>query len=136
MSFNTTVKQHPVTPVENTLTDLWSLFEFCQPGMLGPLNDFGRNYRKPIEIDSRDVEGIARLAQLRLLIEPQLLRRTKAEVAKDLPSKIIVDSFGMCSWIELLASEAKTSELSSELAAETFFEMASAPWSATAYVLN
>jgi SNF2 family DNA or RNA helicase len=80
------------TPVENTLTDLWSLFEFCQPGMLGPLNDFGRNYRKPIEIDSRDVEGIERLAQLRLLIEPQLLRRTKAEVAKDLPSKIIVDS--------------------------------------------
>lgn len=80
------------TPVENTLTDLWSLFEFCQPGMLGPLNDFGRNYRKPIEIDSRDVEGIERLAQLRLLIEPQLLRRTKAEVAKDLPSKIIVDT--------------------------------------------
>ena len=80
------------TPVENTLTDLWSLFEFCQPGMLGPLNDFGRNYRKPIEIDSRDLEGIERLAQLRLLIEPQLLRRTKAEVAKDLPNKIIVDS--------------------------------------------
>ena len=80
------------TPVENTLTDLWSLFEFCQPGMLGPLNDFGRNYRKPIEIDLRDVEGVERLAQLRLLIEPQLLRRTKAEVAKDLPSKIVVDS--------------------------------------------
>ncbi len=80
------------TPVENTLTDLWSLFEFCQPGMLGPLNDFGRNYRKPIEIDSRDTEGVERLAQLRLLIEPQLLRRTKSEVAKDLPNKIIVDS--------------------------------------------
>ncbi len=80
------------TPVENTLTDLWSLFEFCQPGMLGPLNDFGKNYRKPIEIDARDIEGVERLAQLRLLIEPQLLRRTKAEVAKDLPSKIIVDS--------------------------------------------
>lgn len=80
------------TPVENTLTDLWSLFEFCQPGMLGPLNEFGKNYRKPIEIDSRDIEGVERLAQLRLLIEPQLLRRTKAEVAKDLPSKIIVDT--------------------------------------------
>ena len=80
------------TPVENTLTDIWSLFEFCQPGMLGPLNEFGRNYRKPIEIDSRDTEGAEMLAQLRMLIEPQLLRRTKAEVAKDLPSKIIVDS--------------------------------------------
>lgn len=79
------------TPVENTLTDLWSLFEFCQPGLLGPLNDFGRSYRKPIEIDSRDSEGQERLAQLRMLIEPQLLRRTKAEVAKDLPSKIVSD---------------------------------------------
>lgn len=79
------------TPVENTLVDLWSLFEFCQPGLLGALNDFGKLYRRPIEIDDRDVEGKQRLEELRSLIEPQMLRRTKQEVARDLPKKIIVE---------------------------------------------
>ena len=37
------------TPVENSLTDLWCLFDFVQPGLLGALNDFGREYRRPIE---------------------------------------------------------------------------------------
>jgi SNF2 family DNA or RNA helicase len=79
------------TPVEKTLVDLWSLFEFCQPGLLGSLNDFGRLYRKPIEIDERDEEGRDRLEELRTLIEPQMLRRTKQDVAHDLPKKVIVD---------------------------------------------
>ncbi len=79
------------TPVENTLVDLWSLFEFCQPGLLGALNDFGKLYRRPIEIDDRDEEGKQRLEELRSLIEPQMLRRTKQDVAKNLPKKIIVD---------------------------------------------
>jgi SNF2 family DNA or RNA helicase len=79
------------TPVENTLADLWCLFDFVQPGLLGALNDFGRLYRRPIEIDERDEEGKYRIAELRKLIEPQILRRTKTEVAKDLPRKIIVE---------------------------------------------
>src|SRR4030095_14249768 len=37
------------TPVENTLADLWCLFDFVQPGLLGALDDFGKRYRKPIE---------------------------------------------------------------------------------------
>lgn len=81
------------TPVENTLTDLWCLFDFAQPGLLGALKDFGSKYRKPIEVekdqDERSkAEGRARVEELRGLIAPQLLRRTKAEVAKDLPRKI------------------------------------------------
>jgi superfamily II DNA or RNA helicase/Holliday junction resolvase len=76
------------TPVENTLTDLWCLFDFVQPGLLGALKDFGTRYRKPIEAETEDEK--ARVAELRKLIEPQLLRRTKAEVAKDLPRKIEV----------------------------------------------
>lgn len=80
------------TPVENTLADLWCLFDFVQPGLLGALNDFGRRYRRPIEIDERDAEGQIRVQELRTLIEPQILRRTKLQVAKDLPKKIIVDS--------------------------------------------
>ena len=74
------------TPVENTLIDLWSLFDFVQPGLLGALNQFGREYQKPIEEgECKDLEALARL---RSLIEPQTLRRTKQDVAKDLPSKI------------------------------------------------
>lgn len=76
------------TPVENTLADLWCLFDFVQPGLLGSLKDFGGKYRKPIEAEG-DAEAEARVAELRELIEQQKLRRTKAEVAKDLPKKII-----------------------------------------------
>lgn len=77
------------TPVENTLADLWCLFDFVQPGLLGALNDFGRRYRKPIE--AKTDEEKARVEELRKLIAPQILRRTKAEVAKDLPRKIVVE---------------------------------------------
>jgi SNF2 family DNA or RNA helicase/Holliday junction resolvase len=77
------------TPVENTLADLWCLFDFVQPGLLGALNEFGDRYRKPIE--AQNEEERARVDELRTRISPQILRRTKAEVAKDLPKKIIVE---------------------------------------------
>jgi hypothetical protein len=77
------------TPVENTLADLWCLFDYVQPGLLGALNEFGRTYRRPIEIDDRDEEGKHRIEELRRRIDPQILRRTKLEVAKDLPKKIV-----------------------------------------------
>lgn len=73
------------TPVENTLTDLWCLFDLIQPGLLGSLSEFGQRYRKPIEAETD--EDRQRLDELRAKIAPQLLRRTKAEVAKDLPAK-------------------------------------------------
>lgn len=73
------------TPVENTLADLWCLFDFIQPGLLGALDDFGKRYRKPIE--ARSDEERARVEDLRERIAPQILRRTKAEVAKNLPQK-------------------------------------------------
>lgn len=79
------------TPVENTLADLWCLFDFVQPGLLGALNEFGRTYRRPIEIDDRDEEGKKRIEELRERIEPQILRRRKIDVAKDLPKKIVVE---------------------------------------------
>lgn len=77
------------TPVENTLADLWCLFDFVQPGLLGALNDFGRRYRKPIE--AQTAQEKARVEELRKLIAPQILRRTKSEVAKHLPRKIVVE---------------------------------------------
>jgi hypothetical protein len=77
------------TPVENTLTDLWCLFDFIQPGLLGALNEFGSRYRKPIEAETDEEKE--RVKELRTLIEPQIMRRLKDDVAKDLPKKIIVD---------------------------------------------
>lgn len=74
------------TPVENSLTDLWNLFDFIQPGLLGSLKEFGTLYRRPIEAKT-DAQK-ARVEQLRGLIAPQTLRRTKAEVARALPHKI------------------------------------------------
>ena len=75
------------TPVENTLIDLWCLFDFIQPGFLGGLNQFGREYQRPIEAGTeRDSSALERL---RGLIEPQTLRRTKQDVAKDLPAKLV-----------------------------------------------
>lgn len=78
------------TPVENTLADIWCLFDYVQPGLLGALNDFGHRYRKPIE--AKTDEEKARVEELRMRIAPQILRRLKADVATDLPAKIIVDA--------------------------------------------
>ena len=73
------------TPVENSLQDIWSIFDFIQPGLLDPLNRFARNYQRPIE--ARTPEQRERMDALRALLAPQILRRTKEEVAKDLPEK-------------------------------------------------
>lgn len=72
------------TPVENSLTDLWCLFNFIQPGFLGSLNEFGRKYRRSIE--QGDEGDASAIQELRELIEPQILRRMKHEVAS-LPPK-------------------------------------------------
>lgn len=74
------------TPVENTLADLWCLFDFVQPGMLGALSHFSRTYRQPIE--AKTPEQIAKVEELRAVIKPQILHRRKTEVAKELPSPV------------------------------------------------
>ena len=74
------------TPIENRLSEIWSIFEFVSPGLLGPLAKFEERFAKPI--DQGDSKQAARL---RATIHPFILRRTKMEVAKDLPPKIEVD---------------------------------------------
>ncbi len=71
------------TPVENDLDELWSLFNFVNPGLLGSREGFQKRFAVPIERD-RDVN--ARQA-LRSLIRPFLLRRTKAAVLSELPPR-------------------------------------------------
>lgn len=72
------------TPVENSLVDLWCLFDFIQENLLGSLNEFNKEYRRPIE--KKDDEDSAIIDELRQLIEPQVLRRMKHDVA-ELPAK-------------------------------------------------
>jgi superfamily II DNA or RNA helicase len=69
------------TPIENSLSDLWSQMQFINPDLLGSFNFFSREFIRPIE-KQRDEEQKARL---RKLVAPYLLRRTKEEVARDLP---------------------------------------------------
>lgn len=73
------------TPVENSLADLWCLFDFFRPAMLGSLAEFTRTYRQAIE--QADTDRGVLVDELRGKIEPFVLRRMKAEVA-DLPDKI------------------------------------------------
>ena len=73
------------TPVENSLSDLWCLFDFVQPGLLGALEEFGKTYRRPIECETDEQRDA--LASLQAAISPQTLRRTKADIAAELPKK-------------------------------------------------
>ena len=71
------------TPIQNNLMDLYSLFGFANPGMLGSTEHYRRHFASPIE---RDADAAAR-ARLRRLIAPFVLRRLKTEVLDDLPPR-------------------------------------------------
>ncbi|MBI4701954.1 MAG: SNF2 helicase associated domain-containing protein [Deltaproteobacteria bacterium] len=74
------------TPIENRLSEIWSIFDYVSPALLGPLDKFEQRFARPIE------GGDYRTAQrLKTTIHPFILRRTKLEVAKDLPEKIEMD---------------------------------------------
>ncbi|MGP1309296.1 MAG: DEAD/DEAH box helicase [Phycisphaerales bacterium] len=74
------------TPVENRLTELWSVMDFCNPGYLGSQHEFRRNFAIPIE--RRHSKN--RRRQLRGLVQPFILRRLKTDpnVVSDLPAKL------------------------------------------------
>lgn len=72
------------TPLENSVLDLWSIFDFLMPGYLGSANDFRERYEVPITRE-KNSEAQSRLARR---VRPFLLRRMKREVAKDLPERI------------------------------------------------
>jgi superfamily II DNA or RNA helicase len=70
------------TPVENSLRDLWAIFGFVEPGLLGSEASFRRRFELPIADGD---EGAA--SALRSRLEPFVLRRTKEDVAKELPER-------------------------------------------------
>ncbi len=73
------------TPIENRLSELWSIFDFLNPGFLGKLSDFRKKFANPIE-RFRDPDA---LGQLKRLVDPFILRRTKTDktIISDLPEK-------------------------------------------------
>ncbi len=75
------------TPLENNVSEIWSVFDFLMPGFLGSYADFAKRFHKPI-MDHADEKA---LTHLRAKITPFMLRRTKSEVLKDLPPKIEQD---------------------------------------------
>ncbi|MCQ4307450.1 DEAD/DEAH box helicase [Pseudomonas stutzeri] len=84
------------TPLENNLSELWSLFHFLMPGWLGNAKEFSRAYRTPIEKHGDPL----RLQHLIGRIRPFLLRRHKEEVAHELPPKTEI-----LHWVELTPAQ-------------------------------
>jgi SNF2 family DNA or RNA helicase len=78
------------TPLENRLTELWSILDFLNPGLLGSIEDFKKRFVSQIE-RSRDSEHAKRLGKL---VRPFILRRTKSDPAiiSDLPEKIEMEN--------------------------------------------
>lgn len=79
------------TPVENNLSELWSVFDFALPRYLKSLKDFKKTYAKAIEIDQD--KNVAK--RLQNITAPFMLRRLKSDksIIKDLPEKIIIDQY-------------------------------------------
>ena len=75
------------TPIENSLQELWALYDWLIPGLLGNRKSFTAGYRTPIE--KRGDRAKQRLLSVR--IKPFLMRRTKEQVAGDLPEKTVID---------------------------------------------
>lgn len=88
------------TPIQNNVTELWSLFDFLMPGFLGSERQFHNRYAKPIlqsrepKCSARDLEaGALAMESLHRQVLPFILRRLKEDVLKDLPPKIIQDYY-------------------------------------------
>jgi len=79
------------TPVENNLTELWSIFEFTMPKYLKSLKEFQENFAKKIEIN----KDKATATRLKNITAPFMIRRLKTdkEIIKDLPEKIVIDQY-------------------------------------------
>lgn len=79
------------TPVENRLTELWSIFDFINKGYLGSLRDFQKSYAIPIE----KFKEVSRATKLKMSASPFVLRRLKTDkhVISDLPEKMVLDDY-------------------------------------------
>ena len=86
------------TPIENSLSELWSIFDFLLPGYLFDHKYFAKAYEQEIQVHNNE----ERQAELKHLVAPFILRRTKKAVLNDLPDKLEEDL-----WIEMNEDEEK-----------------------------
>ena len=79
------------TPVENRLTELWSIFDFINAGYLGSLKEFQKSYAIPIE----RFKETSRATKLKMSVSPFVLRRLKTDkhVISDLPEKMVLNDY-------------------------------------------
>ena len=91
------------TPVENRLGDLWSLFDFICPGLLGSDKAFGRFVRKLEQREGSTQTPTPDYAPLRKLVQPYILRRLKSDksIIADLPDKTEVKAYCALSRLQL-----------------------------------
>lgn len=101
------------TPVENRLTELWSIFDFINKGYLGSLRDFQKSYAIPIE----KFKQISRAEKLKLSISPFVLRRLKTDksIIDDLPEKMVIDDYCYLSKSQAALYEATLNNMMSQI---------------------
>ena len=99
------------TPVQNSLNDLWNLFQFINPGMLGKFDHFREKY-----FSKDEAEAAKRLESLKTLTQPFILRRTKDQVLGELPKKIEIDFMVTMSPAEMESYEKMRTYYESEFA--------------------
>ncbi len=99
------------TPIENRLTDLWSLFDFLNPGLLGNAREF-KKFSKRLK---NDTSGYSRL---RKLISPYVLRRLKTDktVISDLPDKVEMKTYASLSKKQILLYKNMVEEIKESIA--------------------
>ncbi len=76
------------TPIQNNLGELWSLFDFINPGLLGTYLSFNEEFEKKIKNKKNDNISYKYSVMLRSIIEPYILRRLKSEIPHKLPGKV------------------------------------------------
>ncbi|HZZ43916.1 MAG TPA: DEAD/DEAH box helicase [Tepidisphaeraceae bacterium] len=105
------------TPIENHLSELWSIMELLNPGLLGTAADFRERFSVPIE----KLQDQSRAQQLRKMIQPFILRRTKADptIAGDLPEKMEMKVYCNLTPEQASVYQKITSEMLSQIDAAT-----------------
>ena len=108
------------TPMENRLSELWSIFDYLMPGLLGSYEHFRKRYELPI-IQEEDAEAIKRLQRM---TAPFILRRKKQEVLRELPEKLEQTVYAQMEGEQRRLYEAERQRLQEEIAEKSGEELA------------